>query len=53
MVVQWSACLPSILSIRVLIPLKYTIFLLKLFSKRTKINKKAGVSPLKNGIRDT
>ena len=39
-VVKWSACSPSLPTIRVRIPLKPTIFSVKLCLKRTKINKK-------------
>ena len=41
-VVKWSACLPSTLTIRVRIPPKPTVFSVKLCLKKTKINKKTG-----------
>ena len=45
-VVKWSACSPSTLTIRVQIPLKHTVFSAQFVVKRTKINKKeAGVGP--------
>ena len=39
-VVKWSACSPSTLTIQVWILLSSTVFLWKLYLKRTKINKK-------------
>ena len=48
-VVKWSACSPSSPTIWVRIPLKSTILLVKLYLKRTKINKKRqGLAHLKN-----
>ena len=43
-VVKWSACLPSIPTIRVRIPLKPKVFLENLCLKGTKINKKGNLA---------
>ena len=46
MVVKWSACYPSTLTIRVRIPMKPKVFLVKfVFVKNKNKQKQAGVGP--------